>query len=313
MSVDDRWNVNARRLAALLSVPVLLVTAGCSSSDDDTTAAIGTLASVKVTGPTSAPPTVSFEAPITFEETADKLVTPGSGKGPVIDERSLVTVQYVAVNASDQSVFGSSWKSGPSTFYVNTVVQGFEDGLLGKHAGDRVLITSRPRDAFGATGNLESTVRPDDAVIFVVDILEVAPTRTLPATVPQLTYDADGNPSKFTADDAASETVSALGVYPIVEGPGPVIKAGDSISVEYFGQLYPDGKVFNGWTGQPFDLTLGNDEVIKGWDQGLVGQRVGSRVALMIPPDLGYGNKAQGSQIPKNSTLAFVVQIVSVS
>ena len=304
--------MNVRRVAALCAGAILLSTAACSGSDDEAAAAIGTLSSVQVTGPTSAPPTVSFEAPLTFEQTGSKLVDAGPGTGPVIDDRSLVTVQYVAVNASDQSVFGSSWKNGPSTFYVNTVVKGFEDGLLGKHAGDRVLIVSRSRDAFGATGNLSSTVRPDDAVIFVVDVVDVAATQPMPAGVPGLVFDKAGNPQKFVADDETDEKPTALGVYPIVEGSGPVVHDGDTISAEYFGQIYPDGDVFNGWTGDPFNLKLGSGQVIDGWDQGLVGQRVGSRVTLVIPPKLGYGNEAK-SGIPKNSTLVFVVQIVSVS
>ncbi len=301
-----------RRAVALLSVPILLATAACSGSSKETTAAIGTVNSVHIAGPTSAPPTVSFKAPLTFEKTASKVVDKGSGTGPVIDKTSLVTVQYVAINASDESVFGSSWKGGPTTFYVNTVVKGFADGLVGARAGDRVLITSRARDAFGVTGNLASTVRPGDAVIFVVDVVKVAPTLRLPSGVPQLTYDAAGNPSKFTADAQTQKNPSTLGVYPVVQGPGPVVKSGDSISVEYFGQIHPDGNVFNAWTGQPFDLVLGAGNVIKGWDQGLVGQRVGSRIALVIPPRLGYGDKAQSS-IPAGSTLVFVVQIVSVS
>lgn len=301
-----------RRFAALVSVPVLLATAACSGSSHETTAAIGTLASVKVAGPTTSPPTVSFKAPITFEKTASKVVQKGAGTGPAIDKTSMVTVQYVAINASDESVFGSSWKGGPTTFYVNTVVKGFADGLIGAHAGDRVLIGSRARDAFGVTGNLASTVRPGDAVIFVVDIVKIAPELSTPSGVPRLTYDADGNPAKFTADAQTPKNPTSLGVYPIVKGPGPVLKTGDSISVEYFGQIYPDGDVFNPWTGQSFDLVLGAGNVIKGWDTGLVGQRVGSRVELVIPPAFGYGDKAQ-SGIPAGSTLVFTVQIVSVS
>lgn len=301
-----------RRVAALLSVPVLLATAACSGSGTQTPAAIATLASVSVAGPTTAPPTVSFKAPITFAKTASKVVRTGAGSGPAIDNTSLVTVQYLAINASDESVFGSSWKGGPTTFYVNTVVKGFADGLTGAHAGDRVLIGSRARDAFGVTGNLASTVRPGDAVIFVVDVIKVAPTLRTPAGVPMLTYDSAGNPAKFTADAQTPKTPKRLGVYPIVEGPGPAVKSGDSISVEYFGQIYPDGSVFNAWSGQTFDLVLGAGSVIKGWDRGLVGQRVGSRVELVIPPALGYGDKAQ-SGIPAGSALVFTVQIVSVS
>lgn len=301
-----------RRFAVLASVPILLVTAACSGSGHETTAAIGTLASVTVAGPTTSPPTVSFKAPITFAKTASKVVHQGGGAGPAVGKTSLVTVQYVAINASDESVFGSSWKSGPTTFYVNTVVKGFADGLIGAHAGDRVLIASRARDAFGVTGNLASTVRPGDAVIFVVDIVTIAPVLSTPSGVPRLTYGSDGNPAKFTADAQTPKQPASLGVYPIVKGPGPVVQSGDSIGVEYFGQIYPDGPVFNAWTGQRFDLVLGAGNVIKGWDMGLVGQRVGSRVELVIPPALGYGDKAQ-SGIPAGSTLVFTVQIVSVS
>jgi peptidylprolyl isomerase len=291
-----------------------LAVAACSGSGDSNPAKIVSLAAVKVSGPLTAAPKVHFTAPIAFAKTASEIVQHGPGSGPAITISSLVTVKYVAINAADQDVFGSSWKgkSGASTFYVNSVVPGFTKGLLGAHAGDRVLIGSRSTDAFDGTGNLSATVRPGDSVIFVVDVEKVYPTQTLPSTVPTLTYDDQGNPSKFKAGADVTKDVTKLGVYPIVEGPGPKVKVGDTISVDYFGQIYPDGSVFNAWTGQPFTAQLGAGQVIKGWDKGLVGQRVGSRVVLVIPPKLGYGDKEQ-SGIPKNSTLIFTVQIISVS
>lgn len=301
-----------RRVVVGLTVPVLLVTAACSGSDDSEPVKVGTLASVTVTGPTSAAPVVNFDAPIRFTKTAAKVVEEGPGTGPVVERSSLVTVQFVGINASDESTFGTSWKNGSSTFYVNSAVAGFADGLVGTHEGDRVLIGAPAKDAFGATGNLASTVRPGDSVVFVVDVTSVAPEEDTPASVPSLTYDASGNPSKFTADDQTVDDPSALGVYPIIEGTGPVVKSGDLVSVEYFGQLYPDGEVFNAWTGQSFDAQLGAEQVIEGWDLGLVGQRAGARVVLVIPPDLAYGKKAQ-SGIPANSTLIFAIQILSVS
>jgi peptidylprolyl isomerase len=304
--------VNVRRLVVGLAVPILLVAAACSGSDNTTPAKVVTLAAIQVAGPTSAAPKVTFTAPVAFKTTDSKTIAQGAGTGPAVEASSMVTVQYVGVNASDQSVFGSSWKSGPSTFYVNTVVKGFTDGLIGTHAGDRVLIGCQAKDAFGVTGNLAATVRPGDSVIFVVDVLKVIPTVATPANVPKLTYDANGNPAKFTADDQTLKKVTELGVYPIVEGPGPKVKSGDQIAVEYFGQIYPDGNVFNPWTGQPFNTPIGTGGVIKGWDEGLVGQRVGSRVALVIPPALAYKDKAQNG-IPANSTLIFIVQIVSVN
>lgn len=302
-----------RRVVVGLAVPLLLVTAACSGSGNSAPVKVGTLASVTVSGGSSASPVVSFKAPIRFEKTDSSVIKAGPGTGPVVERSSLVTVHFVGINATDEHTFGTDWKTGPSTFYVNSVVPSFADGLVDTHAGDRVLIVSQAKDAFGATGNLESSVRPGDSVVFVVDILSVAPTEPHPKTVPSLQYTADGNPSKFTADAATTKDPTKLGVYPVIKGTGPVLKSGDRISVEYFGQIYPDGTVFNGWTGAPFDVQLGGGQVIQGWEEGLVGQRVGSRVTLVIPPDLGYGDKAQGTAIPANSTLIFTIQILSVN
>jgi FKBP-type peptidyl-prolyl cis-trans isomerase len=311
-----------RRFAVGLVLPVLLVTAACSGSGSAATK-VGTLSSVSVTGKPSAAPVVSFKAPIKFTKTASKVVDPGPGTGPAVQRNSLVTVQYTGINATDEFTFGSSWPStaagasskgtGPSTFYVNSVVKGFVDGLIGTHAGDRVLICVPAKDAFGPTGNLEASVRPGDSVIFVVDVQRVFPVQPLPATVPSLQYDANGNPSKFTATDAVTKNPTTLGVYPVVKGNGPVLKSGDRASVDYFGQIYPDGNVFNAWTGQPLDVQLGAGGVIQGWELGLAGQRVGSRVVLVIPPDLAYGKKGQSGSIPPNSTLIFTIQILSVN
>jgi peptidylprolyl isomerase len=305
--------VIVRRVVVGLVVPLLLLTAACSGSDDSAPTKVGTLGSVTVSGATTASPVVNFAAPIKFIKTDSKVVTPGPGSGDAIAPTSLVTVQYVGINATDEFEFGTSWKTGPTTFYVNSVVKGFSDGLIGKHAGDRVLICVPAKDAYGDTGNLSSSVRPNDSVIFVVDILSVAPTEPHPAHVPSLQYDADGNPSKFTSDPSVTKNPTTLGVYPVIKGTGPVVKSGDRISVEYFGQLYPDKKVFNPWTGQPFDVQLGAGGVIQGWELGLVGQRVGARVVLVVPPDLAYGKKGQPPTIPPNSPLIFTVQILSVN
>jgi FKBP-type peptidyl-prolyl cis-trans isomerase len=304
--------VIVRRAVVGLALPVLLVAAACSGSGGSTTAKVGTLASVKVSGSATAKPVVDFKAPLKFRKTDSRVVDPGPGTGPAVKLSSLVTVRYIGINASDQGVFGSNWSVGPSTFYVNSVVKGFAEGLVGAHAGDRVLICSPAKDAFGATGNVESSVRPGDSVIFVVDVKSVARVESTPATVPKLTYDASGNPAKFTAGAQTARTPTTLGVYPLISGPGPKVRIGDTVSVEYFGQIYPDGSVFNAWSGQPFTFKLGAAQVIPGWEEGLVGQRVGSRLVLVVPPDLGYGKKAQ-SGIPANSTLIFAIEILSVN
>lgn len=102
-----------------------------------------------------------------------------------------------------------------------------------------------------------------------------------------------------------------LKVNVISEGKGPVTKKGDALQVNYLGQAWDSTKPFDNSfdRGQPFDLTLGAGQVIKGWDQGLEGQKVGSRVEIGIPPELGYGAQGQG-EIKPNATLVFVVDIL---
>ncbi|MFB6615657.1 FKBP-type peptidyl-prolyl cis-trans isomerase [Streptomyces sp. NPDC085524] len=103
-----------------------------------------------------------------------------------------------------------------------------------------------------------------------------------------------------------------LKVVTVSEGKGPVLKKGDIAQVNYLGQVWDGKEPFDQSfdRGQPFDVTIGAGAVIKGWDQGLEGQKVGSRVELVIPPDMGYGAQGSGEKIKPNATLVFVVDIV---
>lgn len=105
-----------------------------------------------------------------------------------------------------------------------------------------------------------------------------------------------------------------LKVKVLKEGDGAKLQKGDALTANYLGQLW-DGKVFdNSWDrGQPATFEIGTGKVVKGWDEGLVGQKLGSRVELVIPPDKGYGEQGQGEQIPPKSTLVFVVDLKSVT
>jgi FKBP-type peptidyl-prolyl cis-trans isomerase len=96
-----------------------------------------------------------------------------------------------------------------------------------------------------------------------------------------------------------------------VEGNGATVKKGDVITANYLGQIYKSASVFDNSYDRktPIKTQIGTGSVIKGWDQALVGKKVGSRVEMVIPPSLGYGSQAV-SAIPANSTLVFVVDIV---
>lgn len=100
----------------------------------------------------------------------------------------------------------------------------------------------------------------------------------------------------------------------IIKGTGAEAKDGDSVTVNYVGVLYKTGKVFNAsWeTKEPFTFTLGKGQVIKGWDQGVVGMKVGGRRELIIPAELAYGKTGSPPKIPANSPLVFVVDLLGV-
>ena len=114
---------------------------------------------------------------------------------------------------------------------------------------------------------------------------------------------------------AEGEPPKQLKVEDLIEGKGPPAKAGDKISVRYVGVLYKNNKEFDSsWKRgkAPFELTLGQGDVIQGWDQGLVGMKAGGRRRLTIPPDLAYGAQGQPPTIPANSTLVFDVDLTKI-
>ena len=105
-----------------------------------------------------------------------------------------------------------------------------------------------------------------------------------------------------------------LEIVDLWEGDGPVAKAGDTVSVHYVGVAYSTGEEFDAsWNrGEPFAFPLGAGAVIAGWDRGVVGMKVGGRRRLVIPPDLGYGDRGAGAVIAPGETLIFVVDLLDV-
>ena len=106
-----------------------------------------------------------------------------------------------------------------------------------------------------------------------------------------------------------------LKVEDVIVGKGAAAKTGDQLSVEYVGVLYKDGRQFDtswGKGNQPFRFQLGSGQVIKGWDQGLLGMKVGGRRKLTIPPDLAYGAEGQPPAIGPNETLIFEIDLKKI-
>jgi FKBP-type peptidyl-prolyl cis-trans isomerase len=115
----------------------------------------------------------------------------------------------------------------------------------------------------------------------------------------------------------ATTTASGLIYEDKVAGSGGTAKAGDDVSVHYIGWLNyggERGKKFDSSRdrGDPFEFPLGAGQVIKGWDEGVHGMKVGGTRVLTIPPNLGYGSRGAGGAIPPNATLIFEVELVAI-
>ena len=118
-------------------------------------------------------------------------------------------------------------------------------------------------------------------------------------TKPEIDFPGDVAPADLVIEDLAL-------------GEGPEAKAGDSISAHYVGVSHATGEEFDAsWNrGSPLEFRLGVGQVIKGWDVGIVGMKVGGRRKLTIPPDLAYGDRGAGGAIKPGETLIFVVDLV---
>jgi peptidylprolyl isomerase len=158
----------------------------------------------------------------------------------------------------------------------------------------------------GAGGSGSSTTRTTHidggALVAVAPIPspDLSPAGTA-GTAPTVTVPSGPPPTQLESAD-------------LIKGTGLIANDGATVTVQYVLATYSSGKVVqSSWTSQPFTFTLGNGEVIPGWDKGVVGMRVGGRRELIIPPSLGYRNQSPGPGIAANDTLVFVIDLLKVT
>ncbi|HUB25431.1 MAG TPA: FKBP-type peptidyl-prolyl cis-trans isomerase [Tepidisphaeraceae bacterium] len=110
-------------------------------------------------------------------------------------------------------------------------------------------------------------------------------------------------------------TASGLTIIEVRAGTGPAVKSGDSVAVHYQGILYADGTQFDSSydRGEPITFTVGSGQLIKGFDEGVVGMKVGEKRQLVIPPDIAYGPAGKPPTIPANATLVFNVELMQIN
>ncbi|MFB7668731.1 FKBP-type peptidyl-prolyl cis-trans isomerase [Kitasatospora sp. NPDC056138] len=242
------------------------------------------------------------------------------GSGPKVEKGNWVTVDFTAKDWTTGKDIEGSYERGKPQIYqagAGTLIPALDSAVAGHKVGSRVLVVAPPAAAFGAQGNSQMGVAGTDNLVFVLDIRQAtAPDATLsgdmadpPAGMPKVKDNgkkaADITPEPGVADP--TELKSAV----LIQGKGRKIEAGEKVVVQYTGALYKDGKKFDSSLdrGQAFSFVTGGGNVIEGWDKGVIGQNIGSRIELVVPASLGYKDQAKGS-IPANSTLVFVIDIL---
>jgi peptidylprolyl isomerase len=319
-----------RHLGATLICTFILTGAtacGSGTSPDsgsgaaDSTAVPTSIDGVTVTGDFGAKPTVKIDS---LDVTGSSSAEPIQGSGPTVKSGDQVLVDLTIVNGTTGEKAYSTFDDGNPlavTLSKNSFIPSVVDAAVGKSRDSRILVTDTVKNAIGKNGATQIGLGKTDDVVVVMDILSVQPSdvldsaegdaTTIPSTLPKVLV--QGN--QVTGVDfskAAAKAGGKLQVVTLIQGDGPAIQDDTFATVDYYGVVYGAKKAFDeSYTSTPVSLPIGVGGVIEGWDEGLVGVRAGSRVMLVVPPAKGYGNTKQGD-IPKNSTLVFVIDILGV-
>jgi FKBP-type peptidyl-prolyl cis-trans isomerase len=316
-----------RRFLALIAIPLLacVVLAGCGSSKPAASASssspsAGANTSVTATGSFGQLPKVSIpKAQAGSKLTVRTLV---QGTGATYTKSDALAANFVLYfwsgtsSAQKASTFGSA-----PTLIPSATLPGLETALVGQKIGSRVLAVIPPALGYGTSGNPQLGVPASTTLVFVIDLLKAyantagvtgKPVSNGGGTLPTVSAKAGSAP---TMTIPKSSPPSGLVTTTLVKGSGPKIATGDLVIAQYVGYIWRTQKQFgSSWaSGSPFGFVIGAtpEQVIPGWDKGLVGQTAGSRVMLTIPPAEGYGSAGQSSAgIKGTDTLVFVIDII---
>src|SRR5262252_545586 len=312
-----------RRIALTLLLPLLAVgvLAGCGGS----TASSAASPAVTVSGSFGKAPAIKIPTQKAAGSLTVKTVIPGTG--PTLTKTDAFVGNYAIYiwSGTSHRLAQSSFTTHNPTLFAGQLLPGLEKALIGQKMGSRVLAVIPPKDGFGKNGNPQAGIKGTDTLVFVVDLIKNFASNA--SAGGQQVSNGGGALPKVTATAGAAPKIKVPSAKPpaklvtkvLVKGTGPAIKANQTVVVQYVGALWRSGKgsgtVFDAsWKrGQPFSFIIGKkpSQVIPGWDKGLIGQTVGSRVMLVIPPADGYG-KAGNSQagIKPTDTLVFVVDVL---
>ena len=276
--------------------------------------------------------TVGYKAAITIPKAKPSgkfVVAPlTTGHGRKAGNGDVVVVNYTAKTWNSGKNLPNTYgkEVAPKVFPVGegAVIPALDLAVQGQQAGSRVLVVAPPAAAYGTTGNAVLGVSATETVVFVIDVAKVLAAdaivsgeqRSVPGKLPEI--QVGHSPATISVPDTAAPR--RLVSRSLVNGPGPKVKTGQTVVLQYSGAIWEANRGKNraslfdsSWAQHhPITVVIGRGNVLKGWDKALVGVKVGSRVLLVVPPGLGYGAQAR-KDIPARSTLVFAVDILAAA
>ncbi|WP_261167189.1 FKBP-type peptidyl-prolyl cis-trans isomerase [Microbacterium sp. Marseille-Q6965] len=275
---------------------------------------------IDVSGAEGEIPEISLNQP--FETERSIFADIARGDGPVIadlDQPGVVDMSLFSAETGEP-IIGTSYSADAAPTRVSTWLTqfpGLEAALTCATAGTRTVV-ALSEDGVDEAARAQYAMQgfpAEGGVIAVVDVRDVyaraawgSPVYNADAGVPSVVRTTEGRPG-ITVPDA--EAPQELVVQTLLQGDGAEIGEGDTAIVQYTGVTWDDKTVFDSSWDSGALLRATGDGVIPGFWQAVEGQKVGSQVLAVIPPELGYGEQGSG-RIPANSTLVFVIDIVGV-
>ena len=310
-----------RRIAVISALPLLaaVALAGCGGSSSNSSAT----PSVTVSGTFGKAPAVNIPAEKADAKLTVKTLVHGNGQALARTDAFLGNYAIYLWSGTSHKLLQSTFKTGGKpTLFAGTLLPGLETALIGQKMGSRVLAVIPPKEGFGTSGDAQAGIKGTDTLVFVVDMIKDF-AGNASATGQQVSNGGAGLPTVTAGSAGTAPAIKVPSGKPpthlttkvLIKGTGPTVAPGNTVVVQYVGAIWRNGYQFDSsWKrSQPFGFTIGASpsQVIKGWDQGLVGQTVGSRVMLVVPPADGYGKTGSPqAHIKGTDTLVFVVDIL---
>jgi peptidylprolyl isomerase len=263
---------------------------------------------VEVSGEFGKKQEVTFDTPLEADSLQRTVVKEGDGQE--IEATQQVDALVSVYKGKDGSALGTqevTLGAGDSQ-----MIRAFAAGIDCQKIGSRIVVVSPAKDMYGDQGNPQLGIGPDDTVVIVTDLLGIKKPLEPAAwtkNVPEVSFDKSGKPTVKLPDTAPPKD---LLLKVLEQGDGDVVEKGDNVTVDYQGTSWDTGKIFDQSYGRGA-ATFSTDQVVEGFGAALVGQKVGTRLIVSIPPRYAYGEKGSGSGELAGQTLVFVIDIQKTS